>query len=133
MELGPGSPAAFTTLFDADTDSTLTSLFNEGVGILTVNRYEINSPISTAKDAEVAILILRSLSTNIEGCLWIERTDGEFNAELIAITHYQIFHFKGVLFPRKFLLVGITARPLDSILDSCVPTTLVMSGTTVCS
>ncbi|KAF1949805.1 glycoside hydrolase [Byssothecium circinans] len=71
---------------------------------------EIPVAVQAAKDAGLAILMLGSLSTGNEDPLSLERTDGEF------IAHADLG------FP------GLQQQLLDAVLDSGVPTILVLSG-----
>lgn len=84
----------------------------QGVDIVdTTDENGIDKAVSAAKEAGLAVLMLGSLSTMIgEDPLWTKRTDGEF------------FSHPSLGFP------GLQQQLLDAVLDTGVPTVLVLSG-----
>ncbi|KAF2085372.1 glycoside hydrolase family 3 protein [Saccharata proteae CBS 121410] len=108
------SPLFGSTLLSSLTASLGPSniLHVPGVDILSTDpsTSHINDAVTAAKSANLAILTLGSLSVNLEDPLWTQRTDGEFYAHA------------SLSFP------GLQQDLLNAVLDTGVPTILVLSG-----
>ena len=76
----------------------------------TTNAYGIAVAVAAAKAADLAVLMLGSLSIMLEDPLSVKRTDGEF------FSHAELG------FP------GLQQQLLDAVLDAGVPTILILSG-----
>ncbi|CAJ0548363.1 Ff.00g019760.m01.CDS01 [Fusarium sp. VM40] len=119
--LNAGSYAAINVSNPKWGDSLLTSLkstlgernvnFVPGVDLIdTKNSTGIADAVSAAKEAGFAILMLGSLSAPMEDPLFNKRTDGEF------------FAHADLGFP------GLQQQLLDAVLDTGVPTVLILTG-----